>query len=69
MSEFDTPDKILKAALGKETEARDFYAGLLPHCSVGFVRELVEKLRDEESKHMKMIEEMITRMSLGRDIT
>ena len=39
-----TPDEILRKALEKETQARDFYAGLASDCSVDFVRELLEKL-------------------------
>ena len=66
---FDTPDKILHAALEKERQARDFYEGLLPACSVGFVKELVEKLMNEESKHIRMVEDIIVRLNLGRDIS
>jgi rubrerythrin len=60
-----TPDQILKQALEKEKQAHDFYEGLSLGCSVEFVRELLEKLRDEESKHMHMIQAMISRLELG----
>jgi rubrerythrin len=63
-----TPDQILQKALEKETQARDFYAGLALSCSVGFVRELLEKLQHEESKHMRMIQGMIGRLESGKDI-
>jgi len=58
-----TPDAILRAALEKETQARDFYAGLVAHCSVDYVAELLLTLQNEESKHMRMIEKMLARLA------
>ena len=63
-----TPDRILQKAMEMETQSRDFYAGLVLTCSVDFVRELVEKLQNEESKHMRMVQEMIERLESGKDI-
>ena len=63
-----TPDQILQKAMEKETQARDFYAELALTCSVGFVRELLEKLQNEESKHMHMIQDMIGRLESGKNI-
>jgi rubrerythrin len=63
-----TPDQILQKALEREKEARDFYAGLASGCTVDFVRDLLEKLRNEESKHVQMIQHMISRLESGRDI-
>ena len=63
-----SPDEILRAALVKETQARDFYAGVAADCRIEIVRELVEKLKDEETKHIRMIEAMMTRLSLGRRV-
>jgi rubrerythrin len=60
-------DEILQIALMKEKRARDFYEGLVLHCGVEMVRELVERLRDEEAKHVKMIETMLSRLRLGHD--
>jgi rubrerythrin len=62
-----TPDEILRAALAKETQAHEFYSNLAAQCRVPVVRELAEKLMDEEFRHMRMIEEMMTRLALGRD--
>jgi rubrerythrin len=62
-----TPDEILRVALAKETQAHEFYSNLAAQCRVPIVRELAEKLKDEEYRHMRMVEEMITRLSLGRD--
>jgi rubrerythrin len=61
-----TPDEILNAALAKERQARQFYAGLAEHCQIEMVRELLEKLKDEENKHVKMVEDMLTNLRLGR---
>jgi rubrerythrin len=60
-----TPEQILRKALEKETQARDFYAELAASCSVDLVRELLEKLQNEESKHMRMIRDMIGRLESG----
>jgi rubrerythrin len=60
-------DEILQIALMKKKRARDFYEGLVLHCGVEMVRELVERLRDEEAKHVKMIETMLSRLRLGHD--
>ena len=63
-----TPDQILQKALEKETQARDFYGELALSCAVDFVRELLEKLRNEESKHMRMIQDMRARLESGKVI-
>jgi len=60
-----TPDQILKKALEKEKQACDFYGELALGCTVEFVRDLLEKLRDEESKHVHMIQNMISRLESG----
>ena len=61
-----TPDEILNAALAKELQSRAFYSGLAEECRIDRVRQLLEKLKDEENKHVKMIEEMLKGLSLGR---
>jgi len=63
-----TPDVILQAALQKEMQARDFYKDLARQTSVTFVRELLETLQDEESKHVHMIEGMLARLASGRNL-
>ncbi len=63
----NTPEDILRTALQKEEQARDLYAGLAAACSVDFVRELLEKLQNEESKHVRMIHDMLGRLEMGRD--
>jgi rubrerythrin len=63
-----TPDQILREALARENEARDFYADLAIHCNIDFVKELLEKLRNEESRHVRWVQDMITRLNSGKDI-
>jgi rubrerythrin len=66
--ELKTPDQILKVALAKEEESRDFYDEQAAGCRVDFVRKLLEKLKNEESKHIRMVQGMITKLNVGRDI-
>ena len=61
-----TPDEILNAALTKERQSRQFYAELAGQCQIGMVKELLEKLKDEENKHVKMVEDMMADLRLGR---
>ncbi len=63
-----TPNQLLQVALGKEEEAYRFYDRLLEECRVDVVRELLEKLKNEEHKHMRMVEEMIARLNLGKAV-
>ena len=66
-NDFSTPDKILGAALEREKTAYAFYTDLATHTRIEMVRRLVEQLKDEEQKHVRMIEEMIARLALGHD--
>ena len=63
-----TPDQILRVALAKEKEARDFYDEQAAHCRVDFVRKLLERLKNEESKHIRLVQGMMTKLEAGRDI-
>lgn len=65
-STYSTPNEILKAALAKEQQAHDFYARLADSCHVEMVRDLLNKLKDEESKHVHMIQDILVRLSLGQ---
>lgn len=64
-----TPDGILKKALEKELQARDFYAELASQTSVDFVKELLETLQSEEAKHVHLIREMIGRLESGKRLS
>ena len=66
--EATTPDEILAAALAREEEARDLYTGLANNAQVDIVRELLEKLKDEESRHVHMIQNLIATLNLGKNI-
>jgi rubrerythrin len=57
--------EILQAALTEAKRVHDFYDGLLLHCNEDAVRQLVEKLKDEEAKHTTMIEAMMAQLRLG----
>ena len=61
-----TPDEILNAALAKERQSREFYGRLAEKCQIEMVRELLEKLKDEENKHVKMVGDMLAALRLGR---
>lgn len=63
-----TPNEILQKALQMENQAHDFYAGLAGQISVDFVRELLETLQNEESKHVHMIRDMISRLESGKRV-
>ena len=60
-----TPLEILQAALKKEKDAYHFYNNLLNTTTVLFLQELLEQLRDEEHKHIQMIEKKIAKMNSG----
>ena len=60
-----TPIEILQAALKKEKDAYRYYDTLLNTTTVFFLQELLEKLRDEEHKHVLMIEKILTKMQSG----
>ena len=62
MPDLSTPNQILKKALQKEMQARDLYAELAQNTSVGFVKELLETLHNEESKHVHMIQTMLRKL-------
>lgn len=64
----NTPDQILRLALEKERQAHDFYEQLGMSCSVDFVQELLLTLQNEESKHMRLIQDMLGRLEAGRKL-
>jgi len=67
-NELKTPDQILRAALAKEEEAHRFYGDILTHCPSQIVRELVERLKNEEYRHVRMVKEMIAKLNLGKSL-
>lgn len=63
----NTPEAILKVALAKEEVAFRFYSDLIVrHSKVQVVRDLLERLKDEEHQHIKLIESKIAQLASGR---
>lgn len=56
------PVDILQAAMEKEASARDFYGDLANQCRVDFVKDLLLRLQNEEAKHFKLLQKMLTRI-------
>ena len=61
-----TPVEILQIALKKEEGSYKLYDSMLGESKVGFVRELLEKLREEEGRHIRMIKKRIAQLEMGR---
>jgi len=61
-------DDLLQEALAREEEARDFYAGLLTHGNLDFVKDVLETLHDEECRHVEIVRGMITRFNLEKPV-
>jgi rubrerythrin len=61
-----TPDQILRTALTREQESRDLYGNLATTCHIESVRDLLEKLQGEDAKHVRMIQDMMTKLNMGR---
>lgn len=64
MTSISTPGEILEAALAKEKTAYRFYERLENQCRIDYVRDLLSRLKDEEGKHIRMIDKMLTEMKL-----
>jgi rubrerythrin len=60
-----TPADILKAALVKEQQAHDFYEQMSLDCKVDMVVELLDTLKNEESRHLRLIRAMIAKLELA----
>ena len=57
-----TPADILKAALVKEQQAYDFYEQMIRNCKIEMVVELLETLKNEESRHLRLVRAMLAKM-------
>lgn len=60
-----TPGGVLRAALEKEKAAYAFYDQAAQSTNIALVRDLLLKLKDEEARHMRLIEKQLTTLSLG----
>ena len=64
--DFHTPEKIIEAALKMERAAYDFYSRILTHSKTDIITELAEELKDEEYKHIKLIEKIAVDIRIGK---
>jgi rubrerythrin len=60
-----TPEGILRQALAKEREAFSYYDGMLKASSIEIIKDLLQELKNEEYKHIKMIESRLARLAVG----
>ena len=65
-AELTTPMDILRKALEKEQQAFEFYSSMLNQTRVRMLQELLATLKDEEQKHIRMIQGKIADLELGR---
>jgi len=57
-----TPNQLLEMALEKERAAYVFYSEACASSKVDMIRELLEELRNEEAKHIKLIEKKLAEL-------
>ena len=60
-----TPEEILNTALAKEKAAFGYYDQMLKVTNIEVIQDLLQELKNEEYKHIKMIEAKIRRLNLG----
>jgi len=61
-----TPMELLEIALAKEKSAYAFYQQMLRRTRVGLLRELAETLKNEEWKHIRLVERKLKALRDGR---
>ena len=61
-----TPADLLEMALTKEKLSYAFYEQMQQHASVGLLRELVETLKNEEWRHVRLVERKLNDLRDGR---
>ncbi|MBC8871709.1 MAG: hypothetical protein H8E44_19960 [Planctomycetes bacterium] len=66
LSKLKTPGEILEFALEQEKEAYRLYGELLDDSKAEILRDLVAQLKDEELRHVHLIERKIADLNLGR---
>jgi len=60
--------RAFEIALDSERKAYDFYDQAIPHVSNDEVKTLFTELRDEETEHVRMVQEAIANLPPGSDI-
>ena len=66
LSNMRTPGEILEFALGQERESYRLYGELLDDSKAEVLRVLITQLRDEELRHVRLIERKIADLNHGR---
>ncbi len=61
----NTYEKILEAALKKEKAAYAFYEKHMKNSKVRLLQEIFEELRDEEAKHVAVIQKKLEEIRYG----
>jgi rubrerythrin len=64
--DLSTTDEILQEAWLREQEGFSFYKSLASQCTVPFVKELLEQLKNEKLRNVQLVESMIARFNLGQ---
>lgn len=60
-----TPKEILDTALAKEKAAFSYYDRMLKATNIEVIQDLLQELKNEEYKHIKMVENKIRLLNLG----
>jgi len=59
--------QAFEVALASEQKAFDFYDQALPHVAAAEIRTLFTELRDEETEHVRMVQEAIANLPPGAE--
>jgi len=60
-----TPEEVLNLAMSKERAAFRAYDRMLRVANIDLIRDLLQDLKNEEYKHIQMIEARLMRIRLG----
>jgi rubrerythrin len=61
-------DEILRVALAKEKASHRFYSDMLMERRAEIAGDLLQRLKNEEYRHIRMIETMMARLEMGKDM-
>ena len=64
-----TVEEILKRSLAREKASFSFYDRLLKSTTVDLIQDLLQELKNEEYRHIKMIEQRTRRLGTGQGVT
>ncbi len=60
-----TPEEVLNIALAKEKASFKYYERLLNRTNMEWVADLLQELKNQEYKHIRLIERKLERLRLG----